>query len=198
MCITGLTDLQAILSLYRDQAAFYNNVSHPVVLGLGVIWLYPVLRMRPSYRKDVFAIAAITALTFLTMYHVEYDLRLLLFTFPAFAPVMAEEGWTKSFTLFLTVVVVVANFHKSQTVMLEHLVPRLEPLGTLGTILWMRQLPIYALSLYILYLSLFYREWSIQHKSLKAVDDPSMPDLKVTVREQKPNPRTRSIKQKPS
>ena len=84
--------LQAALSLIRDDAHFFNPAAYAICGMLLLIWSAKTLRSRFSLRLAWFAIAAISALTILPVYHRTYDARLLLLTVPACAILWKEGG----------------------------------------------------------------------------------------------------------
>jgi hypothetical protein len=78
-----IISLQAILSLIRDDPHFYNPVAY-VICGLPLLlWCLRALRAGNSQRMSWFALAAVSALTLLPVYHRNYDARILLLTVPA-------------------------------------------------------------------------------------------------------------------
>ena len=101
---TGLTahsavsiiDLQAVLSIFRIDPALYNLMSFAIGGGLILIWAIAVLRKKRSYDSSLLAIAAISVLTLLPVYHRSYDAKLLMLTFPACAMLWGlggKRGW---------------------------------------------------------------------------------------------------------
>jgi hypothetical protein len=80
-----IADLQTIVSIFRNDPAFYN----PVVWGFSLVlmgaWLYPALRLAPNREKDLLCLAAIVTFSLLPIYHRVYDSTILLAAFPAIA-----------------------------------------------------------------------------------------------------------------
>jgi hypothetical protein len=89
-----IIDLQAAISVFRDDPRIYNPVSYLVCGALLLIWSVTTLRSRPAPPKAWFALAAIAAITMLPTYHRTYDAKLLLLTVPACATLWAEGGPT--------------------------------------------------------------------------------------------------------
>jgi len=83
--IGQIISLQAILSLFYDDARFYNSVSYIVCGVLLVLWCIRSLRVSFSPRMAWLALAVIAPLTMLPFYHRTYDARLLLLAVPACA-----------------------------------------------------------------------------------------------------------------
>jgi len=83
--IGQIISLQAVLSLIRDDARFYNSVTY-VICGIPLLlWCVRTLRIGFSPRNAWLALAAIAPLTMLPFYHRTYDARLLLLAVPACA-----------------------------------------------------------------------------------------------------------------
>jgi hypothetical protein len=89
---TAVIDLQAAISVFRDDARIYNPVSYLFCGALLLAWTARTLRSRFSQRSAWFALAAVVPLTLLITYHRPYDAKLLLLTIPACALLWAEGG----------------------------------------------------------------------------------------------------------
>jgi hypothetical protein len=87
-----LVSLQTAISVLWDDPRFYNLVSYLICAPLVLAWGFITLRSRPSTRRAWLALAAITALSMLPVYHRQVDARLLLLTVPACAMLWAEGG----------------------------------------------------------------------------------------------------------
>jgi hypothetical protein len=87
-----LVNLQAVLSIFRDDPHFYNPVSYLICVPLLLLWLIVTLRSRPTPAKAWIGLAAIAALSMLPVYHHLYDSKILLLTVPACAMLWAEGG----------------------------------------------------------------------------------------------------------
>jgi Glycosyltransferase family 87 len=85
-------DLQAALSIFRDNPHFYNPASYLICGVLILIWAIRTLRSRVSPADSWLALAAIVPLTLLVTYHRPYDAKLLLLTIPACALLWARGG----------------------------------------------------------------------------------------------------------
>lgn len=85
-------DLQAALSVFRDDPRFYNPASYLLCGVLLLVWSVRALRSRFSEAGSWLALAAVVPLTMLVTYHRPYDAKLLLLTIPACAMLWAEGG----------------------------------------------------------------------------------------------------------
>jgi len=95
--VTGRTagmviDLQAAVSVFRNDPPIYNAVSYLVCGALLLAWSVRTLRAHFSHARAWLALAAIVPLTILVTYHRPYDAKLLLLTIPACAMLWAEGG----------------------------------------------------------------------------------------------------------
>jgi len=85
-------DLQAAVSIFRDDPRIYNSVSYLVCGALLLVWSVRTLRSRVSLPGAWLALAAVTPLSMLVTYHRPWDAKLLLLTVPACAMLWAEGG----------------------------------------------------------------------------------------------------------
>lgn len=85
-----LVDLQAIFSMVHDDPEFYNPVSYGICGILLFVWMVRVLSLRASPRVAWFAIAPISAISLLPVYHRLGDAKLLLLVVPACSVLWAE------------------------------------------------------------------------------------------------------------
>jgi hypothetical protein len=90
--IGQIVSLQAMLSVIRDDARFYNSLTYAVCGVLLLLWCVRTLRVGFSPRTAWFALAAMAPLAMLPFYHRTYDARLLLLGVPACAALWMERG----------------------------------------------------------------------------------------------------------
>jgi hypothetical protein len=95
-------DLQAAISVFRDDPAFYNPASYCVCGVLLLLWLATTLRLGFSRQRAWLALASVTALTLLITYHRPWDGKLLLLAIPACCQLWAEGGRVGRMGLALT------------------------------------------------------------------------------------------------
>ncbi|MFP5210876.1 MAG: glycosyltransferase family 87 protein [Acidobacteriota bacterium] len=100
--INQIVDLQAALSVFRNDPRFYDPVSYLVDGFLILIWALVALTKRSAHESASLAIAAISVLCLLPVYHRTYDAKLLLLTLPACALLWKERGPRRWIALALT------------------------------------------------------------------------------------------------
>ncbi|MFZ0338548.1 MAG: hypothetical protein WAL45_10985 [Terracidiphilus sp.] len=98
-----IVSLQAALSLLRDDPGFYNPIAYLICGALILVWCVKTWRVGYSSRLAWFALASISALALLPVYHRTYDARLLLLTIPAAAMLWRQRGWLGWTALWLTI-----------------------------------------------------------------------------------------------
>jgi hypothetical protein len=85
-------DLQAAISVFRDDSRIYNPASYIVCGALLLAWAVRTLRLSFSPARAWIALAAVVPLTMLITYHRPWDAKLLMLTVPACALLWAEGG----------------------------------------------------------------------------------------------------------
>jgi hypothetical protein len=85
-------DLQAAISIFRDDPRIYNPASYIVCGALLLAWAVRTLRSSFSQTRAWIALAAIVPLTMLVTYHRPWDAKLLMLTVPACAMLWAGGG----------------------------------------------------------------------------------------------------------
>ena len=153
---TSIAGLQTILSLFRDQPVFYNRIAQAIGLILLAFWLVPVLRMRASKERDYLALASMACLSLLPIYHREYDTRILLLTFPAFALLMRSRLPVRIATASVTALAMVLITHNFINFVTAQVLPKLGPLSIWRTIFWLRPVAVWTTVLTLFYLGCFY------------------------------------------
>jgi hypothetical protein len=90
--IAMVIDLQSIISLFQDDPRIYNPISYLICGLLLVIWSVATIRSRPSPARTWLALAAVSPLSMLPVYHRLGDAKLLLLTVPGCAMLWADGG----------------------------------------------------------------------------------------------------------
>jgi hypothetical protein len=85
-------DLQAAISIFRDDPRVYNPASYLFCGVLLLAWAARTLRSSFSPARAWFALSAIVPITMLVTYHRPWDAKLLMLTIPACAMLWAGGG----------------------------------------------------------------------------------------------------------
>jgi hypothetical protein len=85
-------DLQAAISMIRDDPRIYNPAGYLFCGVLLLAWAVRTLRSKFSSAKAWIALAAVVPLTMLVTYHRQWDAKLLMLTIPACALLWAKGG----------------------------------------------------------------------------------------------------------
>ncbi len=97
----GLINLQEFIGIFRDDPRIFNLASYLVCVPLLIVWALVTLRNRPAPRRACLALAVISPLSLLPIYHHLYDTKLLLLTVPACAILWVEGGLIRWLALLL-------------------------------------------------------------------------------------------------
>lgn len=97
-----IIDLQAALSILWNNPHFYNLVAWFVAGALILVWAVTSLRRRTSPQRALFALASISALSMLPVYHRSNDAKILLLAVPACAVLWTGKGARRWAALLLT------------------------------------------------------------------------------------------------
>ena len=157
----AIVDLQAVISVFKDDPTLYNPVSYLLSGLLLVLWSVKTLRARVSPAGTWLALAAISALSMLPNYHRDHDAKLLLLTIPACAMLWTEGGFVR----WTALAVSAAGFLVSGDVALATLLfvtrsihPSAASLGAqIRTVLVTRPAPLIMLMIGVFYLWVFLR-----------------------------------------
>ena len=150
------TSLEALVGAVFTHPAVYTAVAYLVSGALLLAWAYPAVRMRNSLEKHVLALASISCLALLPVYHRQYDTRMFLLVFPAAALLWrsSRHRWGLAAVLLLAL----ATFSTAHQVLrLDALSGAITKAGPLATLLRYRPLSETALALTLFFLAAFYR-----------------------------------------
>ena len=95
-------DLQAAISVFRDDPRFYTLITYVVSAVLLILWGARIVRRSNSGEATWFALSSAAAITLLVTYHRPYDAKLLLVTIPACALLWARRGALGRAAVFVT------------------------------------------------------------------------------------------------
>lgn len=154
-------DLQAAVSVFRDDARIYNPVSYLICGSLLLVWSVRTLWLRFSQAGAWIALAAVVPLTMLVTYHRPWDAKLLLLAIPACALLWAEGGLIRWVALLVTAAGIVSTAD-IPLVILSIFSSHLQ-VGTAGipgqilTLVLMQPVPLILLAMGIFYLWVYLR-----------------------------------------
>lgn len=97
-----IIDLQADLSILWNNPLFYNLTTYFLVGALILVWALATLTRRVTLQGAQLALASISALSMLPVYHRSNDAKLLLLAIPACAVLWTSKGATRWIALALT------------------------------------------------------------------------------------------------
>jgi hypothetical protein len=157
-----IIDLQTVISLFRNDPAFYNPITYVIFGLLLLVWIIIVLRSPRTPPNHYLALAAIAALSMLPVYHRPHDAKLLLLTLPACAALASQADAIGRFAVVLNSAAILLTSDLPLG-MLALLTKDLS--GTWKTLLLGRPMPLILLALGGFYL------WAYARQSLR----PSIP-----------------------
>jgi len=116
----GDINLQTLTSIFFAEARTFNLVAYAVFLGLVAVWILVVARSSTSSEIHFLALAALSILSLLPIYHRFYDTRLLLLTLPAVVAVFQRRRFLGALIAILTVLAVISVQYRVQVLLLQH------------------------------------------------------------------------------
>jgi len=105
--IYTVVDLQAAISIFRDDPGFYNAASYVCCGALLLVWAIWTLRTKFSVEKAWLALGAATAFTMLITYHRPWDAKLVMLAIPSCCMLWAERGRVGKIAFWITTAAVV-------------------------------------------------------------------------------------------
>ncbi|MBS1802702.1 MAG: DUF2029 domain-containing protein [Acidobacteria bacterium] len=150
-----ITDLQAVLSVFRDDPGFYNVGSYLIFAPLFLVWAFVTIRKRRSPVDTWFAVAAIAPASMLPLYHRVYDAKLIMLAIPACALLWSEGRRVGRIALAITSATILLSADLTWSTVLRtliqfHLLTPTEPSR------WVAALIAFPLPLSLLAMSVFY------------------------------------------
>ena len=97
-----VVDLQAAISIFRDDPRFYNIATYLICGVLLLVWSIWTLRTRVSVEKAWLALGAATAFTLLITYHRPWDAKLVMLAIPPCCMLWAERGGRGKIAFWIT------------------------------------------------------------------------------------------------
>jgi hypothetical protein len=115
----GDTNLQSLTSIFFADTRTFNFTAYAVFLVLLSVWIMAVARSNISQEMHYLALASLSVLSLLPIYHRFYDTRLLLLTVPAVISVFQKRRVLGSQILVVTVLVVVSVQYRVQLFLIQ-------------------------------------------------------------------------------
>ena len=165
-------DLQAAISIFRDDPRIYNPASYLFCGALLLLWAARTLRSSFSPARAWIALAGIVPLTMLLTYHRPWDAKLLMLTIPACAMLWAEGGRIARIALLVNSVGLLLTADIPLAI-LNSITSQMH-LGTVGifaqmlTVVLIRPASLVLLVMSIFYLWVYLRHESPQSKNIIA------------------------------
>jgi hypothetical protein len=154
-------DLQAAISVFKNDPRFYNPASYLICGALLLLCAARTLRSRFTQRGALLALAAVVPITMLVTYHRAWDAKLLMITVPACALLWAEGGPIRWMALLVTAAGVVSTADIPLAIL--GIFSSQLHLGATGisgqilTVVLMRPTPLILLAMSIFYLWIYMR-----------------------------------------
>jgi hypothetical protein len=152
-------DLQTVFSIFWDDPHIYNLAAYLVFGPLLLVWILITVRSRFLHSRAWIALAAITALSMLPVYHRPYDAKLLLLTIPACAMLWADGGLVRWLALLINTAAIVLTAD-IPLVLLDTLTKNIRPdssrfWGQVETVVLARPVPLILLIVGVFYLWIY-------------------------------------------
>ena len=152
-------DLQAAISIFRDDPRIYNPATYLVCGVLCLVWIVATARTRFSIPQGWVALAFVSPISLIAVYHRPYDAKLLMLTIPAFALLWTRRGRVGWFALALTTLAIVVTSDVPLALLLilnQALHVSISTLtGKLLTIVVLRPAPFFLFLLSVFFLGLY-------------------------------------------
>jgi hypothetical protein len=116
----GDINLQSLTSIFFAEAGTFNLVAYAVFLGLVAMWILVIPWSSMSPEMQLLALAALSILSLMPVYHRFYDTRLLLLTLPAVIAVFQRRRFLGALIAVLTVLAVISVQYRVQVLLVQH------------------------------------------------------------------------------
>jgi Glycosyltransferase family 87 len=148
----GDINLQSLTSVFFAEAGTFNHVAYLIFLVLVAVLIIVVPWSRASEETHVLALAALSILTLMPVYHRFYDTRLLLLTVPAVILTLEKRQVLGTVIAVLTLLSVISVQYRLQIYLVQHAEWERVLQHKLLFILLLRQQNLELLILFALYL----------------------------------------------
>jgi hypothetical protein len=167
----GDMNLQSLTSIFFADAGKFNHVAYVVFLGLLAVLIIVLPWSHASGETHVLALAALSILTLMPVYHRFYDTRLLLLTVPAVTLIFEKRRVLGAAIAVLTILSVISVQYRLQIYLIQHADWERILLHKFLFVLLLRQQNLELLILFILYLVAIL---GIRSSSARAIDPSSV------------------------
>jgi hypothetical protein len=154
-------NLQSVFAVMKDEPRFYDRMSYAVCGILLIVWGIAARREPMTPLRFWIAIAFLSALTMLPVYHRHHDAKLLMLAIPACAMVWVVDRLTGIAAVAVTslAIVMISDVPRAILTRIEYGVPFsiATVSGKLKMILLARPAPLAILMMSVFYLWLFWR-----------------------------------------
>jgi hypothetical protein len=116
----GDMNLQSVTSIFFAEAGTFNYVAYLIFLVLLAVLIIVVPWSRASAETHVLALAALSILTLMPVYHRFYDTRLLLLTVPAVLLIFEKRRVLGAAMAVLTILSVISVQYRLQIYLIQH------------------------------------------------------------------------------
>ncbi len=171
----SVINLQSDFSVFFDDRRLADLATFIICAPLFLTWVITTLRSRFSFESAWFALAAISALSMLPVYHRQHDAKLLLLTVPACVILFAEGGPIGWFALVATLItfVLIGDLSVFRVLLVRKLpVFGAGLMGKIMTVAFIRPVPLLLLVVSVLYVWAYMRRTrEIAHQGPNAAID---------------------------
>jgi len=86
-----MTNLQTVTSFFWNDSKIYDSVALLICGPLLLLWVWKTVRTRATQTNTWLALASISALSVLPVYHRQYDAKLIMLQFPALSLLLTRK-----------------------------------------------------------------------------------------------------------
>jgi hypothetical protein len=116
----GDMNLQSLTSIFFAEAGTFNHVAYVIFLVLLAVFLVVIPWSHASGEMNVLALAALSVLTLMPVYHRFYDTRLLMLTVPAVILIFEKRRFLGGAIAVLSILSVISVQYRLQIYLVQH------------------------------------------------------------------------------
>ncbi len=159
--LDSFVQLQSAVAILWANPRVYNSITYVICGVMLLIWAIATVRLRPIQARSWLALAAITPLSMLPIYHLQHDAKLLVLTIPACAMLWSEGGIIGLMAVIVTASGIAVNgdiFTTIRIALTHHfLVPQPNLPSEILTVVLTRPGPLFLLLMAVFYLWVYTR-----------------------------------------